>query len=323
VKYIGIQTQQLRNNFRSTLLLVLFPCVILLLTWLFFMIYGNFVFSNPEFQAYNELTLSEWANQSFFSTAPLVFGVCLVWFLIAYFANTAIINNSTGAKPLDRKESKRVYNLVENLCIANNMEMPKINVIEDSSLNAYASGINQKSYTVTLSRGIIDKLQDDELEAVIAHELTHIRNRDVRLLIISIVFVGIFSFLSQILLRSMAHMRLAGRNDKNGGSTALIMVIVLVLAAVGYLVTALMRFAISRKREYMADAGSAEMTHKPWALASALRKISGDPLIEAVAQKDVAQLFIDNPLKKGMSVAGKLFSTHPPIEERIKILEQF
>ncbi len=289
----------------------------------FFRIYGVFVFNNPEYEMAPDANLMDWVNRSFMTIMPVVVAVCLIWFLIAYFANTAIISRSTGARPLDRKENKRVYNLVENLCIGSNMEMPKINIIEDDSLNAFASGIDKKSYTVTLSRGIIDKLNDDELEGVIAHELTHIRNKDVRLLIISIVFVGIFSFISQFLLRSMFHVRMRGRNDKNGGSTALIMVLILVLAAIGYLVTILMRFAISRKREYMADAGGAEMTHKPWALASALRKISVDSRIEAVEQKDVAQLFIDNPLKKGIAGAGKLFATHPPIDRRIQVLEQF
>ena len=305
------------------MLLVLFPGVILGLTWVFFRIYGVFVFNNPEYDIPADANLMEWVNQSFLTTMPVVIVVCLIWFLIAYFANTAIISKSTGSKPLDRKENKRIYNLVENLCIGSNMDMPKINIIEDDSLNAFASGIDKKSFTLTLSRGIINKLNDDELEGVIAHELTHIRNKDVRLLIISIVFVGIFSFISQFLLRSMFRVRVRGRNDKNGGSTALIMVLILILAAIGYLITMLMRFAISRKREYMADAGGAEMTHKPWALASALRKISVDSRIEAVEQKDVAQLFIDNPLKKGISGASSLFATHPPIEKRIQILEQF
>ena len=182
------------------------------------------------------------------------------------------------------------------------MKMPKINIIYDSSLNAFASGINERTYTVTLSEGIIKKLNDEELEAVIAHELSHIRNRDVRLLIISIVFVGIFSMLTEITL------------------------LALVIAAIGYLFSSLMRFAISRKREYMADAGSAEMTKNPLALASALRKISADPAIEAVERKDVAQLFIQNPKKKSKSIfsgINGLFATHPPIEKRIEILEQF
>ena len=200
--------------------------------------------------------------------------------------------------------------------------MPAINIIEDDSLNAFASGIDSKSYTISLSRGIIDKLNDEELEGVIGHELTHIRNRDVRLLIISIVFVGIFAFVSETLFRSMRFGSL-GRGKKSGGSG---LIIAMVLALVGYLLASLFRFAISRKREYMADAGSAELTKRPLALASALRKISADPTIEAVKRMDVAQLFIENPGvkddKKSFSF-GFLFATHPPINKRIEALEQF
>ena len=205
------------------------------------------------------------------------------------------------------------------------MKMPKINIIYDSSLNAFASGINERTYTVTLSEGIIRKLNDEELEAVIAHELSHIRNRDVRLLIVSIVFVGILSMLAQITFYTITHTRIR-INGKNGGGVILIMLIALVIAAVGFFFASLMRFAISRKREYMADAGSAEMTKNPLALASALRKISDDPNIEAVKRGDVAQLFIQNPGKQSESALSGfsgLFATHPPIEKRISILEQF
>ncbi|MDR3287306.1 MAG: M48 family metalloprotease, partial [Prevotellaceae bacterium] len=146
----------------------------------------------------------------------------------------------------------------------------------------------------------------------------HIRNRDVKLLIVSIVFVGIFSFLTQMLFRTLLYG--GGRRNSKGKGGAAVIIVALVLAIVGYFITILMKFAISRKREYMADAGGAEMTKNPLALASALRKISEDSKIEAVTQKDVAQLFIDNPLKKGLM---GLFSTHPPIEKRVQILEQF
>lgn len=155
-----------------------------------------------------EVSILELANPLFINALPYTMGVVLIWFLIAFWANTSIIKAATGAKPLDRRENKRVYNLVENLCMANGMKAPKINIIDDDSLNAFASGINDRTYTVTLSKGIIQKLNDEELEAVIAHELTHIRNRDVRLLIVSIVFVGIFSMLTQILsilLRTRAY----------------------------------------------------------------------------------------------------------------------
>ena len=325
MKYVGIQTQKRRNNIRSTMMLILFPCVVLLLTWVFFLISQSFLFIDEYDTAYREANFTE-ATFLFLNVVPWVIGICLVWFLIAYFSNTAIINASTGSKPLERRDNKRVYNLVENLCMATNMDMPKINVIEDSSLNAFASGLNRKNFTVTLSRGIINRLNDEELEAVIAHELTHIRNNDVKVLIISIVFVGIFSFLTQILFRALLHGRfkVKSKNNKSSGNGIIvILLLALVLAAIGYFVTILMRFAISRNREYMADAGSAEMTKRPWALASALRKISADPYIEAVKQNDVAQLFIDNPLKKGASFINEIFATHPPINKRIQVLEGF
>ena len=322
MKYIGIQTQQRRNNIRSLAMLFLFPCVLLLLTWIFFYILNTYLYG----QKYpTDSSSVEEASYMFLQAAPWVVGVTVVWFLVAYFANTAIINASTGAQPLERRDNKRVYNLVENLCITSGMDMPKINIIEDSSLNAFASGLNKRDFTVTLSRGIIDKLDDEELEAVIAHELTHIRNNDVKVLVISIVFVGIFSFLSQILLRTLfsGGIRVKSNNEKGGGGGAIaVILLLLVLAAIGYGITLLMRFSISRQREYMADAGSAEMTKKPLALASALRKVSQDSRIEAVSQHDVAQLFIDNPLEKVNSSFNSLFATHPPIEKRIEILEQ-
>lgn len=324
MQYIGIQTQKRRNNIRSVLLLFLFPCVLLMLTWVFFYVLNVYQGSNRHFYG-GEYTSIDNTSLMFAHAAPWVIGIAAVWFLIAYFYNTSIINAATGAHPLQRRDNKRVYNLVENLCIASGMEIPRINVIEDDSLNAFASGINKENYTVTLSRGIIDKLNDAELEAVIAHELTHIRNHDVRLLIVSIVFVGIFSYLSQILLRALSHgrIRINGGNGKNNGGSAIIIVLLaLALAAIGYAIALMMRFAISRSREYMADAGSAEMTKNPLALASALRKISEDPQIEAVEQRDVAQLFIDNPMGKSQSFVNSLFATHPPIEKRIRILEQ-
>jgi heat shock protein HtpX len=254
-------------------------------------------------------------------TVPWVTIGILIWFTVAWFSHSAMINAATDSRPLERKENKRVYNLVENLCISAGMSMPKINIIEDDSLNAFASGLNSKTFTVSLSRGIINKLNDEELEGVIAHELTHIRNRDVRLLIISIVFVGIFAFISETLFRSMRFGRM-GKGKKEGFA----IIIALVLAIVGYFLATLFRFAISRNREYMADAGSAELTKRPLALASALRKVSADPTIEAVKRKDVAQMFIENPQVKENAASfsfSSLFATHPPISKRIELLEQF
>jgi heat shock protein HtpX len=313
MKYFGLQSQIRKNNTNSVLILILFPVVFYGLAWLFFF-FMSVGMENEQLTFYD-------VNRSFISTIPWITIGVIVWFIIAWFSHTSIINTATNSKPLQRQDNKRVYNLVENLCISTGMQMPKVNIIDDDSLNAFASGINSKTYSITLSRGIIDKLADDELEAVIAHELTHIRNRDVRLLIISIVFVGIFGFITEMLFRSLRFGRI-GRGKKEGAG----IIIALLLALVGYLLASLFRFALSRKREYLADAGSAELTKRPQSLASALRKVSADPTIEAVKRKDVAQMFIENPQEteqKSKFSFANLFATHPPIEKRIQLLEQY
>jgi heat shock protein HtpX len=311
MKYAGLNKQIWNNNLKSVALLILFPVVILGLVWLFIF----FVQPAQEYRIAG-------TNNMFMRSVPWVAIGVILWFIIAWFSHTTLIARATGSTPLSRKENKRIYNLVENLCIGSGMPMPKVNIIEDSSLNAFASGINAPTFTVSLSRGIIDKLEDDELEAVIAHELTHIRNRDVRLLIISIIFVGIFAFITEALVRSVRFGG-GGRGKRDGR----VVIIALILAAVGYFLALIFRFAISRQREYMADAGSASLTRNPLALASALEKISADPLIEAVKRNDVAQMFIDNPqrrVEKPVSFSfSALFRTHPPIEKRIALLRQF
>lgn len=312
MKYIGLHTQIWENNIKSVLLLILFPFIILGLVWLFIFLLQD----QPEVRLDN-------TNYYFLQSVPWVAIGVMIWFIIAWFTHSSIIEKATGSVPLNRNENKRVYNLVENLCIGSGMKMPKINIIEDDSLNAFASGMNTSSFTVSLSRGIIKKLNDEELEGVIAHELTHIKNRDVRLLIVSIIFVGIFAFLTQAIFRSLRFGSL-GRGKKGSGGYAIL--IALLLAAFGYLISSLLRFAISKRREYMADAGSAMMTKKPLALASALEKISVDSRIEAVSRQDVAQLFIDNPqekAKKNSFSLSSVFATHPPIEKRIELLRQF
>ncbi|NHE57556.1 M48 family metallopeptidase [Cyclobacterium plantarum] len=307
--YIGIQTQIRRNNFRSVLLLLGFPLLILAA------VYAFLYFTLPPENS------SASINGIFLDTIPGVLIAVAIWFVIAFFFHTKMISGAAGSRPLERKENMRVYNLVENLCISKGMRMPKVNIIEDQALNAFASGINEKTYTVTLTRGIIDKLNDEELEGVIAHELMHIRNKDVRLLIISIIFVGIFSFIAQILFRSMLYGagRRRGKNDNRA------MLIAMVIAFIAFLLSMLFRFAISRKREYMADSGAAEMTKKPWALAAALKKISGNYRVQSVKSDDVAELFIENRPDKSsgiLSAITGLFATHPPIEKRIQFLEQ-
>jgi heat shock protein HtpX len=319
MKYTGLHEQIRRNNFNSTLLLIAFPA--LLLSMFYAIIWLSIEYQNGESEDFYSSPVSN-PTEVFLQYAPfIILGVGL-WFLIAWSGHAAFIRMATGAKSLERKENKRVYNLVENLCISKGMEMPKLNIIDDDSLNAFASGIDKKSYSITLSRGIINKLDDDELEGVIAHELSHIRNRDVRVLIISIIFVGIFSFLAELAFRSL---RFAGRGKKDNKGSGAIVLIIIVVTAVAYFISILLRFGISRKREFLADAGAADMTKKPYALANALRKINTDPFIEAVESRDVAQLFIDNPQVSARKSGSwdNMFATHPPIEKRIELLEQF
>jgi len=306
--YVGIQTQIRRNNFNSFLLIIAFPLVLLGMVYAFL----YFTTQQPDPQI---------VNDSFVNTIPYVLIGTSIWFVIAWFFHNSMIRMATGSKPLERMANKRVYNLVENLCISKGMKIPQIFVIEDDSLNAFASGVNESTYSVSLSRGIIDKLDDDELEGVIAHELSHIRNRDVRLMIISIIFVGIFAFIAEMAFRSLRFGAFSRGKGKNGGAVILIAI---VISAVCYLIAILLRFGISRSREYMADAGAAEMTRKPYALANALRKIDQDPFIEAVQRRDVAQLFIENPQPEEKKFSlGNFFSTHPPIQKRIELLDQF
>ncbi|MDD4108588.1 MAG: M48 family metallopeptidase [Prolixibacteraceae bacterium] len=308
MEYVGIQQQIRKNNINSILLLILFPVILIA------MVYAILWFTTPREYGNTQL------NETFTSVVPIVLIASGIWFLIAWMFHTSMIKLATGAHSLERKDNKRVYNLVENLCISQGIKPPKIFVIEDDSLNAFASGINEKSYAISLSRGIINKLDDDELEAVIAHELSHIRHRDVRLLIVSVIFVGVFSFIAEIAFRSL---HFSGRS-KGGKSNAPVILIAIVITAIAYFISILLRFGISRSREYLADAGAAELTRKPHALASALRKISADPWIEAVQNRDVAQMFIDNPQRSVHSFSwDNLFATHPPIEKRIEFLEQF
>lgn len=316
--YVGLDQQVRSNNFKSTLLLIGFPLLILIGVFAV-----SYFFSiDPEYGEPNmEVTLD-----SFFNSLPVVLIAVAIWFLIAYWGHSKMIDFATGSHALERKDNMRVYNLTENLCMSVGMKMPKLKVIDSPSLNAFASGLAEKNYTVTLTQGIMDALNDEELEGVIAHELMHIRNKDVRLLVITIIFVGIFSFTVSMLYRTFLHSMFTGRNRRDGKGGGGAILIVLLVAAVIYVLSLVFKFALSRKREYMADAGAAQMTRNPLALASALRKISGRHHVD-VKNDDVQEMFIENrPDDSSMGFMGNLgnlFSTHPPIDKRIKILEQF
>ncbi|MBK8310847.1 MAG: M48 family metallopeptidase [Chitinophagaceae bacterium] len=309
MEYVGLDKQIRKNNTNSIMLLIAFPALLLGMVYLFLF------FTKGEY--------GEDPNSMFARYIPFVLAGVGIWFFIAWTGHSAFIKMATHSKSLERMENKRVYNLLENLCISQGMKMPKLNIIDDDSLNAFASGISERSYSISLSKGIIEKLNDEELEGVIAHELSHIKNRDVRLLIISIIFVGIFAFLAELAFRSLRFAG-SGKKSKDSKGSGAIILIAIAITAVAYLLSILLRFGISRKREYLADAGAADMTKRPHALANALRKISEDPYIEAVESRDVAQLFIGNPKPSSHKASwDNMFATHPPIEKRIALLDQF
>ena len=321
---------------KSLLLLALFPCILLGLIYLFLVIVNALGVTDPTYEETVETVEWDYVNYEMRAILPWVVGGVGLWFVVSYFLNTSMIRRTTGARPLERRENPRVYNIVENLTMTCGMDMPQINVIDDPQLNAFASGVDKGSYTVTVTTGLCNLLDDDELAGVIGHELTHIRNRDTRLLIVSIIFVGIMSTVMSLAVRFMWNTLYFGGGSRrtnsrsSGGGNGVAMIVVLLvavlLATVGYLFTLLTRFAISRKREYMADAGGAELCGNPLALASALRKISGDPALAGVNRDDVAQLFIIHPksnLTGFSNFMGNLFSTHPSTESRIRYLEQF
>ncbi len=333
MKYVGMRSQISRNNQLTVLLLLMFPVIILATVWVFLALVNYFGhgYYNEYGEYVNQLNIQD-VNYYFLQAIPWVVGGVGLWFAIAYFSNTSMIQKATGAQPLERRENPRLYNIVENLTMTCGMNMPKVNIVEDDMLNAYASGIDDKSYTVTVTRGLLDTLNDEELAGVIGHELTHIRNRDTRLLIISIVFVGIISTIMSVtaqLMRAFMYnsstYRSRSNNERSGGlSIILIMLIAFVCGVVAYFFTSITRFAISRRREYMADAGGAELCGNPLALASALRKISGNTGLQNVSRDDVAQLFIEHPQAlNGGNFLSSLFATHPDINKRIEILEQF
>lgn len=314
----------------SLFLLLMFPAIILGTVWVFILLV-NYLSGGYYDSVGNYVhTVSfDVVNGYFLSVLPWIVAGVVIWFTIAYFFNTSMVRQAVGSRPLERRENPRVYNIVENLCMSCGMQMPKVYVVDDPQLNAFASGIDNDSYAVTLTTGIMRTLDDEELAGVIGHELTHIRNRDTRLLITSIIFVGIISTVMSLVVRFLYNTFLFGgdrRRENNGPSIVVILLVGLVCCAIAYLFTMLTRFAISRKREYMADAGGAELTRNPLALASALRKISANPGLDNVNRADMAQLFICEPdeMESGlMSFMNSLFSTHPDVNKRIQILEQF
>ena len=321
----GLTTYRQNNNIKSMVLLALFPALLLALLGFIFLFLGIAADSREPFYAFNlDSVLGtgsalDLALSAIYAYWPIVLGIAAVWVLIGYFFNDAIIHHATGAESVTRQEQPELYNLVENLCISRGLQIPKLYIVNTDAMNAYASGIDQRSYAITVTSGLLAALNREELEAVLAHELTHIMERDTRVLIVTIVFVGMISFLTQLLWRSIRISAFTRRRGKDGGGVMLFLLIAAIASFVGYLLALVLRFAISRRREYQADAGSVDLTKNPDALISALMKISQNPEVPHVPS-EVRQMFIEAP--PSSFALAQLFDTHPPIEKRIAVLEQ-
>ncbi len=312
----GLKTHIWNNNLRSIILLVGYPFLMGAIVWAMAAAIGFFMGQSAGPNAPHGTIATNFANGFIAQYWPLIGTAVAIWFIIAWFFNTRMVRMLSHAKPVTRAEEPALYNLLENLCIARGLPMPHLNIIETDALNAFASGVQRSDYTVTVTRGLLNTLRPDEVEGVLAHELTHIINHDVRLLMVCIIFTGMIGFAMQLVWSSVRYglyMPRSGNNRNNGGTIIIALAILLILA-IGYGASLLTRFALSRRREYMADAGAVELTRNPDAMMRALQRISGRDHIPAVPD-DVALMCIEN----GHAFMG-LFATHPSIDDRIRAL---
>ena len=255
---------------------------------------------------------------------PFVTVGTLLWIWIAYKFHQRMIDAITGGEEVTRAEQPRLYNLLENLCISRGIPTPKLKVMESGALNAFATGMNEKQYSITVTSALLNRLDDQEIEAVLGHELTHIRNGDVRLLVVAVIIAGVISFFAELVFRLMFQGGLSFRgsrssssSDRKGGGGAAILIAVALLA-VAWILSVVIRLALSRQREFLADAGSVELTKNPDAMITALRKIEGRGELQG-ATSAVMEMCIDNP-REGFA---DLFSTHPAIDKRIDAIVKF
>jgi len=309
------------NRARTVFLALMFPLFVLLLVGIAFAVEatsGGLIWWSPEF----------WYFVTYRAGAVLsiAFPIMLIWFFIAFAFHRQLIFKFSGAKAIQRKDHPEIFNIVENLCISRGLPTPNIWILEDDSLNAFATWRKPKNARIVFSRGLLNKLDKREIEAVAAHELTHIMNKDSLLMVCVIVFVGIIGTVGEILVRSAG--RVKGEWENSGKAALAIVLIGIGFLVLGYLLFPLIRLAISRKREYLADAGSVELTKDTDAMISALQKISQDSRIESINKQTVAAMCIDTPFQRDpkthkVSRFHNILSTHPSIEDRVAALRSY
>ena len=253
----------------------------------------------------------------------LAFVIAIIYSLIAYNSGDSMILRSAHATELKKEDDPYLVNLVEGLAISAQIPKPKIYIIKEDSMNAFATGKDPEHASIAVTSGLRKGMNRLELEGVISHEMSHIKNYDIRVMMLVTVLLGVVVLLSDMIFRSFIWAPKSGRRSEGGRGALILLAIAVVLAILAPIVAQLMRLAVSRRREYLADATGAKLTHYPKGLADALTKIKNDHDVTVdTANKATAHLYIENPLREKKNFMAKLFSTHPDINDRIRKLRE-
>ena len=329
----GLYTHIASNRLRSVLLLAGLFVLVYVMVYAGALIIEAINDSSRPADYYLTVALNDVIRSLPYST-----GAAALWIVIAYFFHQSIVDAVTGGEDVTRQQQPRLYNLLENLCISRGIPMPKLKIVESEALNAYATGLNRRQYAVTVTTGLLNALNDQEIEAVLGHELTHIRNGDVQMMVIAVIIAGVVGFFAELFFRSFFNFNYGwgyrgrgswsssssssssdnGGRKGSGGAAIVIIIVAVALIALAWLLSQLVRLALSRSRELLADAGSVELTKNPDAMISALRKIENRGELPG-ATSAVMELCVDNP-REGFS---DLFATHPSVDQRVQALVQY
>ncbi len=328
----GLYTHISSNKFRSMLLLAGLFLLIYVLVFAGALVAE--VFSHGGRSTGFYLTQ---ARRDLISAFPYATIAAALWIVIAYFFHQNMIDAVTGGESVTRQQEPRLYNLLENLCISRGIPMPKLKVMDSPALNAFASGLNRRQYSITVTTGLLQALNDAEIEAVLGHELTHIRNGDVQLMVVAVIIAGVVGFFGELFFRMFTNLSWnssgggwsssssrssSSSSDSDskgsGGGAVIVVIIAIALIVLAWLLSQVVKLALSRSRELLADAGSVELTKNPDAMISALRKIENRGELPG-ATSAVMELCVDNP-REGFA---DLFATHPSVDSRVKALVQF
>jgi heat shock protein HtpX len=329
----GLYTHIASNKFRSMLLLAGLFVLIYVVVYAGALIAEVVINSDASVDYYLVA-----AARDLVTALPYATAAAVLWIVIAYFFHQSIVDAVTGGEDVTRQQQPRLYNLLENLCISRGIPMPKLKVMDSEARNAFATGLNQRQYAVTVTTGLLKALDDQEIEAVLGHELTHIRNGDVQMMVIAVIIAGVVGFFGELFFRSFTNFGYygggswssssssssdsssssGGDRKSSGGGAVVVIIIAVALLALAWLLSQLVRLALSRSRELLADAGSVELTKNPDAMISALRKIENRGELPG-ATSAIMELCVDNP-REGFA---DLFATHPSVDSRVQALVKF